>query len=104
NGTNPDKRDQLIDRLLDSGDYADYFANKWAALLRNQRTTPAEQRGNYLFHDWIRDSFYANKPYDRFVRQILTASGDVEHAPATEWYDHVRTPQAALEDTAQLFL
>jgi hypothetical protein len=100
----PTKRDQLIDRLLASGDYADYFANKWAALLRNQRAAPIDERGNYLFHDWVRNSFYANKPYDQFVRQILTASGDVEHDPATEWYKHVRTPQAALEDTAQLFL
>ena len=32
-----DKRDRLIDRLLDSPDYADYFANKWSALLRNKR-------------------------------------------------------------------
>jgi hypothetical protein len=100
----PSKRDQLIDRLLASGDYADYFANKWSALLRNHRATPSHQRGNYLFHDWVRDSLYANKPYDQFVRQILTAAGDVEHAPATEWFRQARTPQAELEDTAQLFL
>lgn len=100
----PTKRDQLIDRLLSGGDYADYFANKWSALLRNHRATPAHQRGNYLFHDWIRDSLYANKPYEQFVRQIVTASGDVEHAPATEWFRQARTPQTELEDTAQLFL
>src|SRR5205809_6445394 len=31
-----DKRDKLVSRLLDSTDYADYFANKWAAILRNK--------------------------------------------------------------------
>ena len=101
---NPAKRDQCIDRLLAGTDYADYFANKWSALLRNRRSTPEHQRGNYLFHDWIRDSFYTNKPYDRFVRDILTASGEVTQDPAVEWYRQVVTTTAQLEDTAQLFL
>jgi hypothetical protein len=100
----PDKRDKCIDRLLDSGDYADYFANKWSALLRNQRTAATYQRGNYLFHDWIRNSLYANKPYDQFVRQILTASGSVTDSPPTEWFRQVVAPTDELEDTAQLFL
>ena len=33
----PAKRDKYIDRLVDSTDYADYFADKWSALLRNKR-------------------------------------------------------------------
>lgn len=98
------KRDVLIDRLLDSGDYADYFANKWSALLRNKRSAPNEQRGNYLFHAWIRRSIYENKPYDQFVREIITASGEVSTNPPVEWYTQVGTTKAALEDTAQLFL
>ena len=97
-------RDALIDRLLDSADYADYFAIKWSALLRNRRTDAKQARGTYAFHAWIRDSLLENKPYDRFVREILTASGDLEDNPAIVWYQRVRDPQAELEDTAQLFL
>jgi hypothetical protein len=100
----PDKRDRLIDRLLDSPDYAEYFANKWAALLRNKRALPAYLRGNYVFHDWIRDAILQNKPYDQFVREILAASGDTAENPPAVWYRQVTTPQAQLEDTAQLFL
>ncbi len=100
----PAKRDRCIDRLLDGPDYADYFANKWSALLRNRRAAANHQRGNYLFHDWIRDSLYHNRPYDQFVRAILTASGDVAQDPPVEWYRQVTTPTAQLEDTAQLFL
>jgi hypothetical protein len=99
-----DKRDRLIDRLLDSADYADYFANKWSALLRNKRVVPAHQRGNYAFHDWIRDSLLQNKPYDRFVREVIAASGDTAESPPAVWYRQVTTPTAQLEDTAQLFL
>src|SRR6266545_1331715 len=97
-------REALIDRLLDSADYADYFGNKWSALLRNKRTEAKQARSTYAFHAWIRDSLLENKPYDRFVREILTASGDLEDNPAVAWYHRVREPQAELEDTAQLFL
>jgi len=98
------KRDKWIDRLLDSADYADYFANKWSALLRNKRTDAKQARTTYAFHGWIRDGLLANKPYDRFVREVLAASGDLADNPAVAWYQRVREPQAELEDTAQLFL
>jgi len=101
---NVDKRDKWIDRLLDSAEYADYFANKWSALLRNKRTDAKQARTTYAFHGWIRDNLMANKPYDRFVREILAASGDLADNPAVAWYQRVREPQAELEDTAQLFL
>jgi hypothetical protein len=98
------KRDAWIDRLLDSPDYAEYFANKWSGLLRNKRTDPKHKRGTYAFHAWIRDSFLENKPYDRFVREILTASGDLGENPPVAWYRQVKDTQMQLEDSAQLFL
>ncbi len=102
--TAADKRDAVIERLLGSSDYADYFANKWAALLRNKRNDAKQVRGTYAFHGWIRDSLAANKPYDQFVREILTASGDIAENPPVAWYRQVRTMQTQLEDVTQLFL
>ncbi len=98
------KRDKLIDTLLDSTDYADYFANKWGALLRNKRAAPTHTHGTYAFYDWIRDSLLANKPYDQFAREIVAASGDISQNPPVAWYRQVNNPNAQLEDTAQLFL
>ena len=98
------KRQTLIDRLLDSSDYAEYFANKWSALLRNRRSRPTDGRPTFAFHDWIRDGFLSNKPYDQFVRQIITASGDVEHNPPVAWYKQGQDANVQLQDTAQLFL
>jgi len=100
----PAKRDKCVDRLLDSTDYAEYFANTWSALLRNKRSRPTYARGTFEFHDWIRDSLLTNKPYDRFVRQILTASGEIDQNPPVAWYRQVQDPNAELQDTAQLFL
>ena len=99
-----DKRDRLIDRLLEGTDHADFFANKWSAILRNQRDDARDQRGTYAFHGWIRDSFLTNKPYDRFVREILAASGDLSENPAVAWYREVKDPGKQLEDASQLFL
>ena len=99
-----DKRGRLIDRLLDSGDYADYFANKWTALLRNKRADGKQARMTYAFHDWVRDSLIENKPYDQFVRDLVTASGEVAQNPPVAWFRQMRETTTQLEDTAQVFL
>jgi hypothetical protein len=98
------KRTALVDRLLDSPDYAEFFANKWSSLLRNQRTQPVYARGTYLFWQWIRDSIADNKPYDRFVREVVAAAGDIDHSPAVAWYRQVKEQKQQMEDVAQLFL
>lgn len=100
----PGKRAALVDRLLDSPEYAEFFANKWSALLRNQRTQPLYARGTYLFWQWIRDSMADNKPYDRFVREVVAASGEIEHNPPVAWYRQVKDMKQQMEDVAQLFL
>ncbi len=98
------KRDRLVDRLVDGGDYADYFANKWSAILRNRRKQPTYMRGTYGFHAWIRESLYENKPYDQFVREVLGASGEMSDNPPVAWYREVKEVDQQVEDTAQLFL
>jgi hypothetical protein len=100
----PDKKEQWIESLLDSPGYADYFAGKWSAILRNKRRQPAYARGNFAFHSWIRESFYTNKPYSQFVSEILTASGSADRNPAVIWYREVRTTEDQVQDAAQLFL
>ncbi|MCB1061893.1 MAG: DUF1549 domain-containing protein, partial [Verrucomicrobiae bacterium] len=71
----PKKRDQAIEALLGSPDYADYFANKWTALLKNRREDKADITANFAFHAWMRDSLLANVAYDDLVRKILGATG-----------------------------
>lgn len=100
----PNKRANLIERLLDSPEYADFFAQKWAAILRNKVEPNISRGGNFRFHDWIRQSLLRNKPYDRFVREIITASGDVRRNPRVNWHRQVPTMNEKVEDTAQVFL
>src|SRR5262249_24433584 len=101
----PDRRTKLVDRLLASPDYADYFANKWSAVMRNKRENPkGDPKPTVAFHAWIRDALNPNKPRDQFVREILTASGEEVETPPVAWYREVKDIFAQAEDTAQLFL
>ncbi len=100
----PDKRARWVDTLLASTDYADYFANKWSAILRNKRRDQTHARGTRIFHDWIRDSLHANLPFDQFARQLLTATGEIGHNPPVAWYREVDDINEQVEDSAQLFL
>ena len=99
-----DKRDQVIDRLLRSPEYADFFANKWTALLKNRRDDASDITSNFAFHAWVRDSLLANKPYDQLVRELLAATGTIVANPPVAWYKRVKRPIDQLEDVAQLFL
>jgi hypothetical protein len=107
----PKKRDKLVDDLLGRPAYASYFALKWGDILRNRRTGVVGLGGGRArteaFHGWIRDGLAKNKPYDRFVREILTARGDVlgdAGQPPVAWYHVLKTPQLLVDDTAQAFL
>ncbi len=100
----PDKRDAFVDELLRTPEYADFFASKWNALLKNRRDDASDIVSNFAFHAWVRDSLLANKPYDQFVRELLAATGEVLGNPPVAWYKRVKEPKQQIEDVAQLFL
>ncbi len=102
--TASDKRDRAIEELLNSPDYADYFANKWTALLKNQRADAADITANFAFHAWMRDNLLANTSYDELVRQILASTGTIVSNPPVAWYKRVKESTTQVEDVAQLFL
>jgi hypothetical protein len=62
----PDKRDRLIDTLLDSPEYVDYWTFRFADLFR--------VRGS-RYYDWVHESIALNKPYDQIARERIAAQG-----------------------------
>ena len=102
--TSANKREAKIDALLDSPEYAEWFANKWSAVLRNKRTATEYARGTFAFHDWIRASLHANKPFDQFVGELVTASGEIGQNPPVAWYRAVKDQKEQMQDVAQVFL
>ena len=104
NSDNPNKRSEWIDFLLSTTDYAEFFANKWSSILRNKRKADTYTRGTQAFHEWIRQSFHINKPYNQFVSELVTARGEISHNPATAWFRNVTDQKERLQDTAQVLL
>ena len=103
----PNKRDQLVDQLLETPEYSYLFANRWADVLRVKRGNQNNQGrafGTFAFHAWIRESIANDKPYDQFVREILAAIGDEAKAPPTVWYRDLTKPEQFVDDACQLFL
>jgi hypothetical protein len=101
-----DKRDALVDRLLETPEYSYYFANKWADVLRVKRgnNQPNRAYGTFSFHSWIRDAMAADKPYDEFAREIVAAVGDETKSPPTVWHKDIQTPDQFVDNASQVFL
>jgi hypothetical protein len=101
----PNKRDKLIDELLESAEYSYLFANKWADILRVKRRGQNDRAaGTFAFHNWIREAIASDMPYDEFARSILAANGDEAQSPTAVWYKELTDPQQFVDDTAQVFL
>jgi len=84
----PGKRAALIDSLLEREEFADYWAVKWCDLLRVKAEFPINLWPNAVqaYYRWIRDSIRDNKPYDQFVRELLTSSGSNFRVPPVNFY------------------
>jgi hypothetical protein len=74
NSPDADKRARLIDRLFERREFADVWALKFTELFR-AGTREAGAKGARIIYDYVRQSFLQNKPYDRFVRELLLSQG-----------------------------
>ena len=104
----PNKRAALIDRLFERDEFADYWAMKWADVLRVKSEFPINLWPNAVqaYHRWIRTAIRENMPYDRFARELLTASGSNFRAPPVNFYRAVqsREPEAIARAVAVTFM
>ncbi len=104
----PGKRRRSIDRLLERPEFADYWAMKWSDILRVKAEFPINLWPNaaQAYHHWIRASIRDNKPYDKFVREMLTGSGSNFRVPEVNFYRAVqnREPQGLAQAVALTFM
>lgn len=104
----PRRRAELVERLLASEAYADYWAMKWGDWLRVKSEFPSNLWPNAVqtYHKWLRDRMRDNTPYDRFVRELLTATGSNFRSPPANFLRafQERTPQAIAGNVALVFM
>jgi hypothetical protein len=99
----PDKRPKLIDELLESTDYGKHQADIWQALLLPRNSDNRAVRYDAMTK-WLEDAFNANKPWDAMVRDIVTASGDLEENAAVSYVMANRGPDKLTDSVTRLFL
>lgn len=97
------KRDAKIDELLAGQGYVDFWTLKWGDLLLANRGD-LKERGVWSFRNWIRESIATNKPYDKFVHELMTASGNTLENPAANYFRIGREPGLITENMTQVFL
>jgi len=98
-----DKRAKLVDTLLERPEFADLWALKWSDVLRVDRQALGAQTA-YSYYRWIRQSIVENKPYDKFVRELVTAEGPLDEVPAASFYKVVSKAGDAANTLSQVFL
>jgi hypothetical protein len=98
-----DRRGKLVDALLDRPEYGDHWANKWADLMR-PNPYHVGIKAVFTMDAFLRDSFRKNKPYDQFVREIVTAQGSTWRNGAVVMFRDRRQPDELTTIVSQLFL
>jgi hypothetical protein len=102
------KRRLLIDRLLERDEFANYWAMKWGDILRIKAEFPVNLWPNaaQAYHRWVRASIAENKPYDEFVRELLTSSGSNFRVGPVNFYRAIqnRTPEGIARAAALTFM
>ncbi len=101
--TRPDRRARLVDSLLERPEYADYWALRWADLLRVDRQALG-RKGAFAYYQWIRGALLENRSFDRIARELLTAEGPLDESAAGHFYKVAKRPGDMSGTVAQVFL
>lgn len=86
------KRVKLVNKLLDSEDFVTYQALRWGDVLRLKSEFPIKLWPNAVavYHSWIKQAIRSEMPYNRFVYELLTASGSNFRNPPANFYRAVQ--------------
>jgi hypothetical protein len=101
-----DKRAKLIDRLVDSPEFADFRALRLADLLRvhPRKLGDLGDRSAALFYEWIWKAVSRNQPWDEFVRDVINARGSTYQYGPANFYRIETTANDRMENIGQAFL
>lgn len=103
NSTAPDKRERLLATLVDSPEFAEYFASLWTALFLGYKNDPLVNR--IQFQEWMQEQLYADRGWNEIASEMIMASGNLADSPALNWFGRHRLDAASLaDDTSRLFL
>ena len=105
---NPNKREVLVDELLDSELALKYIQMRWGDILRIKSEFPSNlwPNGVQAYNRWIYEQLLHNVPYDKMIRDLLLSQGSNFRQPASNFYRgfQKRSPQNFYANINLLFL
>jgi hypothetical protein len=100
-----DRRERLVDRLLEHRDHATHLAAVWHGVLLPSEVDLSRLEGAEKFDEWLSDRFAANVPYDQLVRELLLAEGRVSDSGPLLFYAALKlNPEELAARTSRAFL
>jgi hypothetical protein len=101
--TRPDKRARLIEQLLRRPEFDDFWAQKWADVLRSEEKV-LDRKGVQVFYQWIRQAVAEDRPLNEFARELVAGRGSTYSNPPANFYRALREPDVRAEAVGQVFL
>ncbi len=99
----PKRREKLVDQLLSSPEFVDYWAYKWSDLLLvSSKSLPGPAM--WSFYRFVREAVADNMPWDEFARRVVTAKGSTLANGAANYFVLHRDPIDLTESTSMAFL
>lgn len=103
--TLPNKREILVDELLERKEFSELWVLKWAELLQIRSDgNNVSKKAMLLYFNWLQDKIARNVPTDVWVKELLSASGGTFQNPATNYYQLERDVLKVTENVAQVFM
>jgi hypothetical protein len=99
----PDRKAQLVNRLLASDEFNEYWTMQFAKLLRI-RSQPGDAMGAQVYHQWLRSQIARGTPYDELAGSVLLAMGDSHEVGPANFYRTVAGPREQAEFVSELFM
>jgi hypothetical protein len=99
----PKKREKVIDALIGSPEFVDYWSFRFDDLMRVAATSNGTHKWSDLYADWIRKSIAQNKPYDQMARERLTAQGYTAASRHFLPYNVIGPPAEQMAEEVRVF-
>jgi len=100
----PDKRDRLVDELLDRKEFVEIWVMKWAELLQIRTTRNVTYKSMLRYYNWLQGQVASNVPMDKMVQELLASNGGTFSNAATNYYQTESETLKVSENVAQVFM
>ena len=100
----PQKRENLVNELLEQKEFVEMWVMKWAELLQIRSSNNVSYKSMLLYYNWLKEKIASNVPMDQMVQELLSSKGGTFSNAATNYYQNETNTLKVSENVAQVFM